>query len=192
MSASIVGIFCSKPAPDSNTVHLFKAISNMSCLTSFKSCLTPRNSHQFTVRIKKRRREEEFGWWEGWGVVVGDGGRLGGGGGGGGRKKKNHHHVQHSAGCLERTRRSAAPSPADGAATDPARRAAGPRSSSSNCDSGTYSSSNCRNCCSSRSSWKCSSSSSSGHCNSSKSILPLKPIKMLYFPLFFELMRPFE
>lgn len=59
MSASIVGIFPSKPVVDSNTVHLFKAISNMSCLTSFKSYLTPRNSHEFTVRIKEENSQRE-------------------------------------------------------------------------------------------------------------------------------------
>lgn len=59
MSASIVGIFSSKPVVDSNTVHLFKAISNMSCLTSFKSYLTPRNSHEFTVRIKEENSQRE-------------------------------------------------------------------------------------------------------------------------------------
>lgn len=59
MSASIVGIFSSKPAVDSNTVHLFKAISNMSCLTSFKSYLTPRNSHKFTVRIKEEDSQRQ-------------------------------------------------------------------------------------------------------------------------------------
>lgn len=53
MSASIVRVCSSKPLVDSNTVLLFKAISNMSCLTSFKSYLTPRNSHEFTVRIKE-------------------------------------------------------------------------------------------------------------------------------------------
>lgn len=58
MSASIVGIFSSKPVVDSNTVHLFKAISNMSCLTSFKSYLTPRNSHEFTVRIKEENSQK--------------------------------------------------------------------------------------------------------------------------------------
>lgn len=47
------GYFPPKPLVDSNTVHLFKAISNMSCLTSFKSYLTPRNSHEFTVGIKE-------------------------------------------------------------------------------------------------------------------------------------------
>lgn len=60
MSASIVGIFSSKPEVDSNTVHLFKAISNMSCLTSFKSYLTPRNSHQFSVRIKEFSKAEKL------------------------------------------------------------------------------------------------------------------------------------
>lgn len=59
MSASIVGIFSSKPVVDSNTVHLFKAISNMSCLTSFKSYLTPRNSHEFTVRIKEENSQRQ-------------------------------------------------------------------------------------------------------------------------------------
>lgn len=53
MSASIVRVCSSKPLVDSNTVLFFKAISNMSCLTSFKSYLTPRNSHEFTVRIKE-------------------------------------------------------------------------------------------------------------------------------------------
>lgn len=60
MSASIVGIFSSKPVVDSNIVHLFKAISNMSCLTSFKSYLTPRNSHEFSVRIKEENSQRKI------------------------------------------------------------------------------------------------------------------------------------
>lgn len=58
MSASIVRVCSSKPLVDSNTVLLFKAISNMSCLTSFKSYLTPRNSHEFTVRIKEANSQK--------------------------------------------------------------------------------------------------------------------------------------
>lgn len=58
-------------ALDSNTVHLFKAISNMSCLTSFKSRLTARNSQQFTVTIKEEpacSKETRQGGEEGVGV----------------------------------------------------------------------------------------------------------------------------
>lgn len=54
---SIVRICSSKPLADSNTVLLFKAISNMSCLTSFKSYLTLHNSCEFTVRIKERNSQ---------------------------------------------------------------------------------------------------------------------------------------
>lgn len=32
----------------------------MSCLTSFKSYLTPRNSHEFTVRIKEENSQREI------------------------------------------------------------------------------------------------------------------------------------
>lgn len=55
--ASVVRICSSKPLADSNTVLLFKAISNMSCLTSFKSYLTLHNSCEFTVRIKGRNSQ---------------------------------------------------------------------------------------------------------------------------------------
>lgn len=56
-SASVVRICSSKPQADSNTVLLFKAISNMSCLTSFKSYLTLHNSCEFTVKIKGRNSQ---------------------------------------------------------------------------------------------------------------------------------------
>lgn len=75
------GYFPSKPAVDSNTVHLFKAISNMSCLTSFKSYLTPRNSHEFTVRIKEENSQ---------------------------RQRNYHFHFVHCC-CLERTWRACLP-----------------------------------------------------------------------------------
>lgn len=69
------GDISSKPVVDSNTVHLFKAISNMSCLTSFKSYLTPRNSPEFTVRIKEENSQ---------------------------RQRNYHFHFVHGC-CLERT-----------------------------------------------------------------------------------------
>lgn len=54
------GDISSKLVVDSNIVHLFKAISNMSCLTSFKSYLTPRNSPEFTVRIKEENSQRKI------------------------------------------------------------------------------------------------------------------------------------